>query len=135
MRGLLKSNDGKTPGFTNTSVVRPLMISKLEKLFREEAVIVHSNRLLNELSTFIYKRGGKAEAIHGKNDDLVMAAAIGLYVRDTAIVLLQESIKSTKRMLKYTGKSASGNMYSNGANEDPWVAEVGGHLMNLRDFL
>lgn len=119
VRGLLKSNDDKTPGFTNSSSSRPLMIAKLEKFFREGSVIVHSNRLLNELGTFIYKKGGRAEAISGKHDDLVLSAAIGLYVRDTAIVLLAESIKSTKRMLKYTGKSTSGNMYTSEGGEDP----------------
>ena len=133
--GLLKSNDDKTPGFTNTGVVRPLMINKMERFFREESITVHSNRLLNELLTFVYKKGGKAEALSGKRDDLVLSAAIGLYVRDTAITLLRESVKSTKRMLKYTGKLSSKQMYNNGEDDDPWTATVSGQKMNLREFL
>ena len=135
VKNLLKSNDDKVPGFSNTMITRPLMINKMERFFREEAVIVHSNRLLNELLTFIYKKGGKAEAISGKRDDLTLSAAIGLYVRDTAITLLQESVKSTKRMLKYTGKLTSKQMYNDNDNDDPWKASVSGQVMNLREFL
>lgn len=135
VKNLLQSNNDKIPGFSNTMVTRPLMINKMERFFREKQVIVHSNRLLNELTTFIYKKGGRAEAISGKHDDLTMSAAIGLYVRDTAITLLQESVKSTKRMLKYTGRLNSKQMYNASDEEDPWKANVNGQLMNLREFL
>jgi hypothetical protein len=107
----------------------------MERFFREREIIVHSSRLLNELTTFVYKSGGKAEAIGNKHDDLVLSAAMGLYVRDTAITLLTESRKSTKRMLNYTGKLSSKQMYKDDNDDDPWKANVNGYKMNLRDLL
>ena len=46
-------------GFSTTSKARPLIISKLEEFFREESVVVHSNRLIDELLTFVYINNGK----------------------------------------------------------------------------
>ena len=40
-------------GFSTTSKARPLIISKLEE-FLEESVVVRSNRLIDELLTFVY---------------------------------------------------------------------------------
>ena len=86
------------PGFSTTLRTRPIIISKLEAYFREKAVIVHSNRLINELKTFIWDNG-KAQAAENYNDDLVMAFAIGIWVRDTALRLRSEGILLTKSML------------------------------------
>jgi len=86
------------PGFSTTLKTRPIIISKLEAYFREKAVIVHSNRLINELKTFIWDNG-KAQAAENYNDDLVMAFAIGIWVRDTALRLRSEGILLTKSML------------------------------------
>ena len=73
-------------GFSTTSKTRPLIVSKLDEYFREKAVTVRSNRLIDELFTFIFMNG-RAEAMKGYNDDLVMAFSIGLWVRDTALRL------------------------------------------------
>lgn len=86
------------PGFSTTMRTRPIIISKLEAYFREKAVIVHSIRLINELKTFIWLNG-KAQAAENYNDDLVMALAIGLWVRDTALRLRQEGVLLAKSML------------------------------------
>ena len=61
---------------------RPLIIKSSEEFFREESVVVRSNRLIDELFTFIYNNN-RADAMRGYNDDLVMSNAIGLWVRDT----------------------------------------------------
>ena len=37
------------PGFSTTSKTRPLIIAKLEEMFREESVNVHSSRLIDEI--------------------------------------------------------------------------------------
>ena len=52
------------PGFTVTQKTRPLIVSKLEEFFRERSVIVHSNRLIDELFVFIYNNN-RAEAMRG----------------------------------------------------------------------
>jgi hypothetical protein len=85
-------------GFSTTSKTRPLIISKLEEFFREESVIVRSNRLIDELLTFVYINN-KAQAMQGYNDDLVMSFAIGLWVRDTALRLRTQGVELTKKTL------------------------------------
>ena len=85
-------------GFSTTSKTRPLIISKLEEFFREESVVVRSNRLIDELLTFVYINN-RAQAMRGYNDDLVMSFAIGLWVRDTALRLRTEGIELTKKTL------------------------------------
>jgi len=77
------------PGFTTNMKTRPIVISQLELYFREKAINIVSKRTLSELETFIWKNG-KAQAMDGYNDDLVMALGIGLWVRDTALRLRQE---------------------------------------------
>ena len=85
-------------GFSTTSKTRPLIISKLEEFFREESVVVRSNRLIDELLTFVYINN-RAEAMPGYNDDLVMSFAIGLWVRDTALRLRTQGVELTKKTL------------------------------------
>ena len=87
-------------GFSTTTRTRPLIIAKLEEYFRDESVVVHSSRLIDELFTFIY-HNNRAEAMAGYNDDLVMSFAIGLWVRDTALRLRQEGIEITKKTLSH----------------------------------
>jgi hypothetical protein len=48
---------------------------------------------------------GKAQAQHGYNDDLVMALAMVLYLRDTALRMRQAGIELTKKSLQNTHKS------------------------------
>ena len=86
------------PGFSMTMKTRPLVIAKLEEYFREKSVIVHSNRLIDELFVFIW-HNNKAEAMEGYNDDLPMSLAIGLWVRDTALRLKAEGIQLQKTVL------------------------------------
>ena len=85
-------------GFSTTSKTRPLIISKLEEFFREESVVVRSNRLIDELLTFVYINN-RAQAMTGYNDDLVMSFAIGLWVRDTALRLRTQGVELTMKTL------------------------------------
>ena len=85
----------KVPGFTTSNKTRPLIISKLDEYLRSKTVIIHSDRLLNEMLTFIWENG-KAVAQEGYNDDLIMAMAIGLWVRDTSLKLYQQNIDLMK---------------------------------------
>ena len=78
------SNDSSVPGFSTTTKTRPLVVAKMEEFIRNKLVIIHSNRLCNELDTFIWNNG-KAQAMKGYNDDLIMSLAISCWVRDTAL--------------------------------------------------
>ena len=73
------------PGFTTSQKTRPLIIAKFEEFIRNKVLTIYSQRLANELDTFIWKNG-RPEAQRSYNDDLIMAAAIGCWVRDTALI-------------------------------------------------
>ncbi len=117
------------PGFSTTSKTRPLIIAKLEEMFREESVNVHSSRLIDELFVFIYN-GNRAEALVGYNDDLVMSFAIALWVRDTALRLRSEGIELSKRAI--SGISQNPAVYKPEPNRnDSWEMEVKGEKEDL----
>ena len=87
-----------SPGFATTMKTRPLVVAKLEELIRNRVLKINSIRLFNELRTFIWNNG-KAEAMRGYNDDLVMACAIACWIRDTALVANKHDIAYKKAML------------------------------------
>jgi hypothetical protein len=121
-------------GFSTTSKTRPLIISKLEEFFREESVVVRSNRLIDELLTFVYINN-RAQAMTGYNDDLVMSFAIGLWVRDTALRLRTQGVELTKKTLSrmmdneglYTNEDVNKN--------DSWDWETGKEKESLEWLL
>ena len=117
------------PGFSTTSKTRPLIVAKLEEMFREESVLVHSNRLIDELFVFIYN-GNKAEAMTGYNDDLVMSFAIALWVRDTALRLRSEGIELSKKAIQGIGHNP-GVYTSNTETNDSWEMDVKGEKEDL----
>ena len=117
------------PGFSTTSKTRPLIIAKLEEMFREESVNVHSQRLIDELFVFIFN-GNRAEALIGYNDDLVMSFAIALWVRDTALRLRSEGIELSKKAI--SGISQNPAVYKPEPNKnDSWEMEVKGEKEDL----
>ena len=129
---------GMVAGFSTTSKTRPLIVSKLDEYFKEKAVTIRSTRLIDELFTFIFKNG-RAEAMKGYNDDLVMSFSIGLWVRDTALRLRQEGIDLTKRAIggiSATQQQFQG-VYGGGmSNEDnPWKMRVGNSYEDLSSWL
>lgn len=76
--------DNFTPGFTNSSKTRPLIINKLEEYLNNKLVVIRSIRTIHELQAFIWY-SHRAEASQGSNDDLVLSLAEGIYVRDLAL--------------------------------------------------
>jgi hypothetical protein len=124
---------GMVAGFSTTSKTRPLIISKLDDYLREKSFTVRSNRLIDELFTFIWN-GNRAEAMRGYNDDLVMALSIGLWVRDTALRLRQEGIDLTKQTLGGINQSVTdiGGFGGNSTfDTNPWQMQVGGESEDL----
>lgn len=142
-----KEEKKMTPGFTTSNRSRPLLISKLESYIRNKECIIRSKRLLDELNVFIWKvtngTSAKAEAMTGYNDDLVLAFAIALWIRDVALRLRGESETITKTILSRIGstskeqlqknttsliRSAGNNPY--GIYHNPWEMKVGGPAGN-----
>jgi hypothetical protein len=86
------------PGFTTSLKTRPLIIAKLEEFVRNKLLKSGSQRFIREIETFVWNNG-RPEAQRGYNDDLIMAAAIACWVRDTVIVTNQRELEYSKAML------------------------------------
>lgn len=117
----------KVPGFTTSVRTRPLIISKLDEFMRDNAVIVHSSRAYAELEVFIWK-GIKAEAMQGYNDDLVMALAIALWTRDTALKLRSGQDDMTRAALDAIQHNTQyqESYVPNSPIGDPYKMHIGG---------
>ena len=85
-------------GFTTSLKTRPLIVAKFEEYIRNKMLTIYSRRLINELDTFIW-RNGKPEAQRGYNDDLIMACAIGCWVRDTVLIENKREIEYKKAFI------------------------------------
>ena len=90
--------DKLVPGFTMSMRTRPLVIAKMIEYIREHSVTIQSKRLMNEMRVFVWKNG-KPQAQTNYNDDLLMACATALFVRDTALKLRQQGIDLARAQL------------------------------------
>jgi len=93
-------------GFSTTSKTRPLIVAKMEEFIRNKLVTIYSTRLFNELETFVWQNG-RPQAMRMYNDDLVMAFAIGCWVRDTALETNQRDVEYTKTFLSTMTRTKS----------------------------
>jgi len=108
-------------GFTTSGKTRPLMIGKIQEYISTKSVIIQSKRLLEEMKVFIWKNG-RPEAQQGYNDDLVMAFAIAMYIRDTALIGKQRGIDITKQMLNnmHVNRTGYTGAYFSQGNDNPY---------------
>ena len=98
--------DQLVPGFTMSVRTRPLVIAKMMEYIREKGVTIQSKRLMSEMRVFVWKNG-KAQAQTNYNDDLLMACATALYVRDTALRLRQQGMDLARaRLSSFTNLNA-----------------------------
>lgn len=101
--------DQTVPGFTTSAKTRPLVVSKMEAYIRERNFIFHSKRLLEELRVFVWLNG-KPQAQAGYNDDLVMSAGIGLFVRDTGMKFYQQGLDLSRAALSNISRTGDNNI-------------------------
>jgi len=87
------------PGFSTTSRTRPVMIARMEEEIRSHDLILHSTRLLTEFHTFVFKENGKPEHMDGYNDDLILALAIGVFIRGTMLRMYQAGNEIQKGLI------------------------------------
>ena len=119
--------DGMVPGFSMNQRTRPLVIEKARSFIEEKSITIRSQRLLDELRVFIWKNG-KAQALHGYNDDLVMSFSIGLFLRDTAIRFRQTAMDLTYASLNSFQNSTQGYQVYSGnqpIQNNPWQLQTG----------
>jgi len=86
------------PGFTTNQKMRSLAIVKLDEFIRTGQIKINSERLVDELKTFVWNNG-KAEAMKGYNDDLVMSCAISCWVHEGALIISQRDVEYRKALI------------------------------------
>ena len=96
-------------GFQTNSKTRAQILTKLEEVLRTKQVKIRSSRLYEELKTFVWKNG-KAQAMRGQNDDLIMALAIGVWLYDTSPQLSKTGTDINKAMLSDSVGTVAGAM-------------------------
>ena len=94
-------------GFQTNSQTRGQILTKFEEAIRTNGVRFYSSRFYDEMKTFIWK-GTKAQAQKGKNDDLVIAAAIGVWLFETNPSHHKQTYDVNKAMLDGFGVNQSG---------------------------
>jgi len=126
------------PGFATSGKTRPLIISRIEEDIRNKDFVFHSERLFNELTTFVFENG-KPQAMQSYNDDLIMSAAIGCYVRYSRLCLFgnqqakQMMVKNMSRADEQYPLSFSSSR--NRAIEDSFIIKVGVEKEDMRWLL
>jgi phage terminase large subunit len=77
-------------GFKTTRLTRPLIISELVEIVREQTSLFNDIPTLHEMLTFVRDEKGKPCAQKGAHDDLIMSLAIAYYVRNQQSFTAQE---------------------------------------------
>lgn len=108
----------KTPGL-NFNNKRVQIIASFEEHLRN-GFIVRSNRLVNELNTFVYKNG-RPDHLKGSHDDSIMSLAMALYVGDMCFNQLNRNETFNKAMIdswviNETPHNISNSLYNPNAN-------------------
>jgi hypothetical protein len=126
---MFDKGDGMVPGFSMNQRTRPLVIEKARSFIEDRSVTIRSQRLLDEYRVFIWKHG-KAQALQGYNDDLVIPWSTGLYLRDTALRFRQTAIDLTYASLSSYSKTSNSDFEVYRTNQtltqnNPWTMPVG----------
>ena len=83
MSGVLEKKYGfRTTGYVGGGGTRPVMLSMLRTIVREQPKLIKDIELLKEMTTFVKNDKGKPVAAAGYHDDMVMARAINCYCSD-----------------------------------------------------
>lgn len=107
----------KAYGFLTTSKTRPIILSELKKLVREEVELLNDRTTLEEMLTFVKNDAGKEVALPTKHDDMVMCIAIAYYIRTQQRFLLfdedfvEEEQSPIDKFISGFSKKNSGRKY------------------------
>lgn len=87
----------KIPGI-NFNSKRVLIIQAFEEALRFDFGL-RSQRLFNELNTFVYVNG-RPDHQKGQHDDLIMSMAMAIYVGESSFALLEKATEQAKAMIE-----------------------------------
>lgn len=68
-------------GFKTTKLTRPIILSMLVEIFRDNPELINDIDILQEALTFVRNEKGRPEAANGAHDDLIMGLGIAYYIR------------------------------------------------------
>jgi hypothetical protein len=111
----------KIPGI-NFNNKRTQIVAAFEEQVRK-GFLIRSNRLLNELNTFVYING-RPDHMKGAHDDAIMSISMALYAGDICFNQLQRNESANKAMLESWTVSErtyepNKSFYSYGTSFDP----------------
>jgi hypothetical protein len=87
-------------GWVTSTKTRPVMLTDLGGLLRDNKLQLHCERTLNDISSFVRVDGSRrAEAATGANDDMVMSLAIAGSAEVREFGLNTEPAKGRRGML------------------------------------
>jgi len=95
-------------GFQTTKLTRPIIISNLVQVVRENIELINDVPTLEEMLIFVRNEQGKPEAQEGSHDDLIMGLAIAHY----------PALREQQYMHKVDEKGLSDGFYTPGELED-----------------
>jgi len=130
-----KSQD-KIPGI-NFNSKRVQIVAALEESLRHDFG-VRSQRLFNELNTFVYVNG-KPDHQKGQHDDLIMALAMALYVAETSFSKLEKATEQAKAMIEswstdVTTYQDSSMKYNPSIPMDPFFTQYNNNQPTKTDY-
>jgi hypothetical protein len=124
-------NQDKIPGI-NFNSKRVLIIQSFEEALRFDFSL-KSQRLFNELNTFVYVNG-RPDHQKGQHDDLIMAFAIAIYVGETSFAQLEKATEQAKHMLE-SWTTDKREYKDSSINFNPGIPSIGGYHDNTNNQL
>ena len=107
----------KSYGFRTTPQTRPRIIAQLVETFQDHPECFTDKTLLREMLTFVYNEDHRPEAMVGKHDDMVMAAAIAYASRNQQSMTVE--IRDTVKRRKWTA-----DMWDDYRSASPEMQEI-----------
>jgi hypothetical protein len=75
----IKAQIPKVYGFHMNAQTKPMVLSSLNAAYRDDAIINHDSRSMDQADSFENKGNGKTGAVEGAHDDHVIADALGAW--------------------------------------------------------
>lgn len=100
MYTVLKS--GQPWGWDTTTKSRIALMEAFYKDIMNQTTIIHSQRTIEEIKTFIWSDAGKQEAAKNNNDDLIMAYSFYCHLVDFAFSSIPAAIHSNRKIVDAT---------------------------------
>lgn len=121
-----------TPGFTTSTKTRPEVLLSFKQYVRDHTISLNSRRLISEMTTFVWKNG-KPIAQSGYHDDCVMAYAIGLYLRDSALEYKARGVDMQRALLQNISKGSGflENGKTSNQFQDPYKMNINGQQEDI----